>query len=52
MGSSNLSRSALTAGREWNVRLSAVENRGVMGELEAAFENHWADEQFVGQASP
>lgn len=47
VGSSNLSHSALTHGREWNVRLSGVENRAVFGELRAAFENHWGDEEFV-----
>jgi len=47
VGSSNLSHSALTSGREWNVRLSQAENRGVLTELVAAFENHWADEEFV-----
>ena len=47
VGSSNLSRSALTAGREWDVRLSAIENRAVLDELRAAFENHWADTEFV-----
>ena len=47
VGSSNLSKSALTTGLEWNVRLSAVENRAVLRELEAAFENHWADPEFV-----
>ena len=47
VGSWNLSRSALTAGREWNVRLSAIENRAVLDELRAAFENHWADTEFV-----
>ena len=47
VGSSNLSHTALTSGREWNVRLSQTENRGVLGELCAAFENHWEDQEFV-----
>jgi HKD family nuclease len=47
VGSSNLSHSALTSGKEWNVRLSQVENRPVFGELAAAFENHWQDEEFL-----
>lgn len=47
VGSSNLSHGALTTGLEWNVRLSAVENRGVLSELSAAFQNYWDDEEFV-----
>ncbi|MEZ4322535.1 MAG: DUF3427 domain-containing protein [Myxococcota bacterium] len=46
VGSSNLSHSALTAGREWNVRLSQIENRAVLQQLEAAFDNHWSEEDF------
>ena len=38
VGSSNLSHAALTSGREWNVRLSQTENRGVLTELVGAFE--------------
>jgi superfamily II DNA or RNA helicase/HKD family nuclease len=47
VGSSNLSASALTSGLEWNVRLSQIENRAVFGELAAAFDNHWDDEEFL-----
>lgn len=47
VGSSNLSHTALTSGREWNVRLSQIENRAVFSELRAAFENHWQDEEFL-----
>lgn len=46
VGSSNLSASALTSGLEWNVRLSEVENRGVLEELRGAFESYWSDEEF------
>ncbi|MFK7930259.1 MAG: DUF3427 domain-containing protein [Myxococcota bacterium] len=46
VGSSNLSHTALTAGREWNVRLSQIENRAVLGQLQAAFDNHWSEEDF------
>ena len=46
VGSSNLSRAALTAGLEWNVRLSEVENRGVVGEIRATFDNYWEDPEF------
>lgn len=46
VGSSNLSHTALTAGREWNVRLSQIENRAVLEQLRAAFDNHWSEEDF------
>ena len=46
VGSSNLSRSALVTGLEWNVRLSQVENRAVFGELGAAFEGYVGDTEF------
>jgi superfamily II DNA or RNA helicase/HKD family nuclease len=46
VGSSNLSRSALVSGLEWNVRLSEVENRAVFGELGAAFEGYVGDTEF------
>ena len=34
VGSSNLSKTALTSGLEWNVRLSQIENRGTLEEFE------------------
>ena len=46
VGSSNLSKAALTAGLEWNVRLSEVENAGVMDEFRGAFESYWSDPEF------
>ncbi len=46
VGSSNLSHTALTSGLEWNVRLSQVENGGVLHALAGAFDNHWHDEEF------
>ena len=46
VGSSNLSKTALSTGLEWNVRLSQIENRAVLAELEHAFENHWSDPEF------
>lgn len=46
VGSSNLSRSALVSGLEWNVRLSQVENRAVLRELGAAFEGYVGDPEF------
>ncbi len=46
VGSSNLSKTALSSGLEWNVRLSQIENRAVLAEFEHAFENHWSDPEF------
>lgn len=46
VGSSNLSRTALVTGLEWNVRLSQIENRAVFAELGAAFEGYVGDTEF------
>lgn len=46
IGSSNLSAAALTAGLEWNVRLSAVDAPHVLAKFRAAFENYWHSEDF------
>ena len=43
VGSSNLSKTALSPGLEWNVRLSEVENKRVLDEFRAAFGNYWED---------
>ncbi len=45
IGSSNLSRTALLDGVEWNVRLSGVENPGVLDTFRATFESYWNDPQ-------
>jgi superfamily II DNA or RNA helicase len=46
VGSSNISRSALVDGREWNVRLSRRENPDLLDKLAAAFEAMWQDDAF------
>lgn len=46
VGSSNLSKSALVDGLEWNVRLSHVGTPALMRKFEATFESYWADESF------
>ncbi len=46
VGSSNLSHGALHDGLEWNVRLSAVENRRVLEQLAATFDTYWSDSEF------
>lgn len=46
VGSSNLSRSALLDGLEWNVRLSSVGTPALMRKFDATFTSYWADESF------
>lgn len=46
VGSSNLSRSALLDGVEWNVRLSAQTNAAVLEKFGATFETYWNDPSF------
>jgi len=46
VGSSNLSRSALLEGVEWNVRLSKVATPSLMDKFSATFETYWNDATF------
>jgi len=46
VGSSNLSRSALLDGLEWNVRLSAVANPALLAKFDATFASYWASSSF------
>ena len=46
VGSSNLSRSALVDGLEWNVRLSAVEQAHLLDTFAATFADYWGNPQF------
>jgi superfamily II DNA or RNA helicase/HKD family nuclease len=46
VGSSNLSQSALVDGMEWNVRLSQIEQPGVLETFRATFEEYWNDPSF------
>jgi superfamily II DNA or RNA helicase/HKD family nuclease len=46
IGSSNLSKSALVDGIEWNVRLSSVVNPDVIEKFAATFESYWEDPSF------
>jgi HKD family nuclease len=46
VGSSNLSKSALLDGLEWNVRLSAVEQGHLLDTFRAAFDEYWEDPAF------
>lgn len=46
VGSSNLSKSALVDGVEWNVRISNVEQPHVIDTFDATFEDYWNDPAF------
>ncbi|MFE0155674.1 DUF3427 domain-containing protein [Nonomuraea sp. NPDC059007] len=46
VGSSNLSKSALIDGLEWNVRMSAIEQPHLLDTFAATFEEYWGDPAF------
>jgi superfamily II DNA or RNA helicase len=46
VGSSNLSRAAMTEGLEWNVRLSRAENAPVLDKFGATFDAYWNSADF------
>ena len=46
IGSSNLSKAALSDGIEWNVRVSAREQEHVINAIASTFENYWNDSEF------
>src|SRR5690349_6246791 len=46
VGSSNLSKSALVDGLEWNVRLSQLEQDAVVETIRATFVEYWNDPAF------
>ena len=46
VGSSNLSRSAMHAGLEWNVRLAQAEAASVIDRMRATFDTYWGDDAF------
>lgn len=46
VGSSNLSRSALLDGLEWNVRLSARESGHLLETFRATFDDYWGSPEF------
>jgi len=46
IGSSNISRSALTKGLEWNVRVTSQENPHIINKAKATFEHYWNSNDF------
>ena len=46
IGSSNLSKSALVDGLEWNVRASRVTSPDIVDKFTATFESYWSDDHF------
>lgn len=46
IGSSNLSRSALTKGLEWNMRVTSIENAHIINKTKATFESYWNSDDF------
>ncbi len=46
IGSSNLTHSAQVTGLEWNVRVSAARNPGVVSKVAAVFESYWEGGDF------
>ncbi|MEU7317369.1 DUF3427 domain-containing protein [Streptomyces sp. NPDC007083] len=46
IGSSNLSKSALSTGLEWNIRVSPTSAPGVLGTFEATFQDYWESGNF------
>ena len=46
IGSSNLSRTALLDGLEWNVRISSVATPSLIRKFDATFETYWNDPSF------
>lgn len=47
IGSSNLSSSALTAGLEWNLKVTEKDSLSVIQKIEATFESYWNDSEFI-----
>ncbi len=47
VGSSNLTHSAQVTGLEWNVRISAARNPGVIAKFNAVFDSYWLAGDFV-----
>jgi len=47
VGSSNLSRSAITSGLEWNLKVTEENSPEIIGKFRGTFETYWNDPEFV-----
>ena len=47
VGSSNLSRAAISSGLEWNVKISEYTSPDVMNKFQGIFDSYWNDNEFV-----
>lgn len=47
IGSSNLSKSAIEEGLEWNIKVTEKDSRDILNKFGATFESYWNDEEFV-----
>lgn len=47
IGSSNLSNPALTAGLEWNLKVTAKDSSHIVQKFEGTFETYWEDKEFA-----
>lgn len=46
IGSSNLSKEAITTGMEWNMRITQAENPHIIDKMKATFEQYWTGQEF------
>ncbi len=46
IGSSNISRSALTNGLEWNIKVTTKEVKHIIDKFQKTFETYWQDKEF------
>ncbi len=46
IGSSNISRSALTSGLEWNIKITTKEVANIIEKFQNTFETYWQDKEF------
>src|SRR5262249_15210050 len=47
IGSANMSRSAMTSGLEWTVKVTAQDMPHILARFAAEFESYWAKEEFI-----
>ncbi len=47
IGSSNLSKSAMVDGVEWNVRLAEITSAAILQKFDATFETYWSDRDYA-----